>query len=156
RSANNTIVEHLRASGHLYHHHLFTHSYPHDWRSKTPVIFRATEQWFVGVDRPFGGRNGSTLRERAMHAVDPQQGSVRFVPEWGRNRLRGMLESRPDWCLSRQRSWGLPIPAFETRDGAIIMTPASIRAVAQRFAEAGSDAWFLESPAELLQHWCPQ
>jgi len=147
--ANGEIVEHLRRSGHLFHDHRFTHSYPHDWRSKTPVIFRATEQWFVGVDRP-SGHEAKSLRELALGATAT---NVRFLPEWGRNRMRGMLESRPDWCLSRQRSWGLPIPAFRTADGTVVLTPATVRAVAAVFGERGSDAWFTESPSTLLAGW---
>jgi isoleucyl-tRNA synthetase len=147
--ANKEITESLRASGHLFFDHAFSHSYPHDWRSKTPVIFRATEQWFVGVDLPMK-RDGKTLRGRALEAVADEVG---FTPEWGRNRLRGMLESRPDWCISRQRSWGLPIPAFRMADGTTFLTSASVRAIAKRFAEKGSDAWFQESPAELLSHY---
>lgn len=143
--ANPKVVEHLRESGHLFHDHLFTHSYPHDWRGKTPVIFRATEQWFISVDRAFGG--GGSLRERAVEAASSQ---VNFVPAWGRNRMLGMLESRPDWCLSRQRSWGLPIPSFMTPNGDTFMTPASVRAVGGVFRERGSDAWFAETPAQLL------
>ena len=154
--ANKEVVEHLRQSGHLYHDHAFTHSYPHDWRSKTPVIFRATEQWFIGVDRPTR-RDGRSLRALALDATGKgsAQGGVDFVPAWGRNRMRGMLESRPDWCISRQRAWGLPIPAFRTADGQVLLTPASVRAVAKRFREKGSDAWFTEGPAELLAHWNP-
>jgi isoleucyl-tRNA synthetase len=154
--ANKEVVEHLRQSGHLYHDHVFTHSYPHDWRSKTPVIFRATEQWFIGVDRPTR-RDGRSLRALALDATGKgsAQGGVDFVPAWGRNRMRGMLESRPDWCISRQRAWGLPIPAFRTADGEVLLTPASVRAVAKRFREKGSDAWFTEGPAELLSHWNP-
>ncbi len=148
-TANAEVAERLRASGHLFYDHKFMHSYPHDWRSKTPVIFRATEQWFVGVDVPVK-RDGKTLRQRALEAITNEVG---FTPEWGRNRLRGMLESRPDWCISRQRSWGLPIPAFRTPDGKTFLTPASVRAVAKRFAEKGSDAWFQESPADLLSHY---
>ncbi|MFM8639994.1 MAG: class I tRNA ligase family protein, partial [Planctomycetota bacterium] len=100
--ANKEVVEHLRQSGHLYHDHVFTHSYPHDWRSKTPVIFRATEQWFIGVDRPTR-REGRSLRALALEATGKgsAEGGVDFVPARGRNRMRGMLESRPDWCISR-------------------------------------------------------
>jgi len=146
-AANEVVIEHLRKSGHLFHAHELVHSYPHDWRSRTPVIFRSTEQWFVSVDGPVRGREAS-LRSMAISAARQR---VRFVPEWGRNRMCGMLESRPDWCLSRQRAWGLPIPAFTMADGSVLMTPASVRAVALAFAARGSDAWFQETPAQLLE-----
>jgi len=149
--ANEEIARRLRDEGRLFHSHRFTHSYPHDWRGKTPVIFRATEQWFVLVDERRRSRGGS-LRELALHATADE---VRFIPEWGRNRMRGMLESRPDWCISRQRSWGLPIPAFETPDGEALLTSASVRAVADRVRQKGSDCWFAESPAELLASYNP-
>ncbi|MGA1057722.1 MAG: isoleucine--tRNA ligase [Phycisphaerales bacterium] len=142
---NKLVVETLERSGHLAAAVSIRHSYPHDWRSKTPVIFRATEQWFVAVDRPLA-RDGRTLRDLAVSGA----AEISFVPEWGRNRFRGMLESRPDWCISRQRAWGLPIPAFRDRHGAILMTPASVRAVAKAFREGGSDRWFTDSPTQLL------
>ncbi|MEC8733770.1 MAG: class I tRNA ligase family protein, partial [Planctomycetota bacterium] len=148
--ANPRVTERLRESGHLFHDHMFTHSYPHDWRAKTPVIFRATEQWFIGVDRAFDG--GGSLRDRARHSVESE---VSFVPEWGRNRMLGMLDSRPDWCLSRQRAWGLPIPAFRQPDGSVFLTAASVRAIAGVFRARGSDAWFLETPAQLLADYDP-
>ncbi|XAM01691.1 isoleucine--tRNA ligase [Phycisphaeraceae bacterium D3-23] len=147
--ANEQVVDHLRESGHLFHANKFMHSYPHDWRGKKPVIFRATEQWFIGVDKPYGDQ--SALRDAAMSEAADR---VKFLPEWGRNRMRGMLESRPDWCISRQRSWGLPIPAFFNQ-GDVLLTAASVRAVAQVFAEKGSDAWFYMSAEELLQHYDP-
>ncbi len=151
---NDLVVDRLRASGHLFHAEQFSHSYPHDWRGKSPVIFRATEQWFVDVNKSFdvAGTSG-TMRERAL---DVTAEGVGFIPQWGKNRMRGMLDSRPDWCLSRQRAWGLPIPAFyppKGIEGEPLLTPASVRAVAQLFREKGSDAWFFTAPDELLVHY---
>ncbi|MEM8962161.1 MAG: isoleucine--tRNA ligase [Acidobacteriota bacterium] len=150
--ANPIITEHLRDSGHLYHHEDYPHSYPHDWRSKTPVIFRCTEQWFIGVDRPTA-RDDKSLRQLALDAT---RNDVAFYPGWGRDRLASMLESRPDWCISRQRSWGLPIPAFRRPDGSLLLTTATVRAVGEAFAKEGSDAWFLRDPADLLATWDAQ
>ncbi len=147
--ANKTVTDRLAESGHLFHQNLFTHSYPHDWRGKSPVIFRATEQWFVGVDTP-ARRNNASLREAAFQAADKD---IAFIPEWGRNRMRAMLETRPDWCISRQRSWGLPIPAFHGPDGQVLLTAASVRAIADVVREKGSDCWFTDSPADLLKNY---
>src|SRR3954464_5514872 len=148
--ANPLIIQKLRDLDVLFDTRPITHSYPHDWRSKTPTIFRATEQWFVAMDKPFRVESepeAKTLRQRGVEACTSR---VEFIPAWGRNRMLGMLESRPDWCISRQRAWGLPIPVFYNEQGEALLTPASVRAVAQRFGEKGSDAWFTDSPADLL------
>ena len=155
--ANSTILERLAEAGLLAHTEKIRHSYPHDWRSKGPTIFRATEQWFISVDRPLADGSGS-LRARALEVCGKEraEGGIEFVPGWGRSRIVGMLESRPDWCISRQRAWGLPIPVFYNQEGEPLLTPRSVRAVGAAFREHGSDSWFTLPPDRLLPGYHPE
>ncbi|MCD6393565.1 MAG: isoleucine--tRNA ligase [Planctomycetes bacterium] len=139
------VNDHLRSIGLLVSEEKMLHSYPHCWRSKMPVIFRATEQWFVGVDREIPSA-GKSLRNLALDQI----GGVKWIPSWGEKRIRGMLESRPDWCISRQRVWGLPIPAFTNSQGMSLLTAESVLAVAKHIGQKGSDSWFTDSPKEIL------
>ena len=118
----------------------YSHSYPHCWRSKTPVVFRALDQWFVGIDR-------DGLRTRALQAID----AVEWVPATGVKRIRGAVENRPDWCISRQRNWGVPLPAFFTDDGDALLNADVIRALADKVAAHGTDIWFTQSTEALLE-----
>jgi isoleucyl-tRNA synthetase len=141
-----TIVNnYLKDKGLLFAQDEITHSYPHCWRSKGPVIFRATEQWFVSVDKELPGLRKS-LRDLALQGVK----DVKWIPAWGQKRIEGMLESRPDWCISRQRSWGLPLPVFVNGSGQALLTKDSVLAVAKHIAEHGSDSWFTDSPRQII------
>jgi len=123
-----------------------THSYPHCWRTHKPVIFRATKQWFIAMDKPYG-KNNKTLRENALEALD----SITFYPEHGKNRLRSMIENRPDWCISRQRDWGVPIAFFRNKlTDEIIYDEKVLNYVAMIFETRGADAWYDLSIEELL------
>ncbi len=145
--ANPIIIELLRSQGALYHQQPLVHSYPHCWRCKKPVIFRATDQWFIQVDR-------DGLRERTLEEID----RVGWFPRWGQARIESMVQNRPDWCISRQRSWGVPIPAFGCQDcGHLLLTAASVRHVRDLFRQHGADAWYTLNVDELLppQASCP-
>ncbi len=122
----------------------YKHSYPHSWRSKAKIIYRCTPQWFVPMDRDLS--DGGTLRSRAMGEIE----RVRFVPERGRNRIRAMVEGRPDWVLSRQRAWGVPITLFVRKDGTYLQDPAVNRRVVDAIREGGVDAWDEARKAEFL------
>ncbi len=146
RKADVKVIEALRETGTLLHTAAFEHSYPHCWRHKTPVVFRATPQWFIPMDEAPAG--GQSLRAGASAAC----ADVRWVPAWGRERIEGMLAGRPDWCVSRQRNWGVPIAVFVHRDSGELhpRTAEHIEAVACRIERDGIQAWFELDAATLL------
>jgi isoleucyl-tRNA synthetase len=144
--ANKKVIDALAAAGKLIARGRLKHQYPHSWRSKKPVIFRNTPQWFVHMDRDIES-NGDTLRARSLYAID----KTRFVPAAGKNRLRGMIENRPDWVLSRQRAWGVPITVFVHKETGSLLPGANmqgsialIKRIRKAFREEGADAWFAE------------
>jgi isoleucyl-tRNA synthetase len=145
RDANPTIIEWLRERGALVAAGSTQHSYPHCWRCKQPVIFRATEQWFVSMDRATEGV--TPLREGALKAI----GEVEWIPGWSVNRISSMVADRPDWCISRQRAWGVPIPVFTcVACGETVATDQTFDAVIHLFETEGADAWFIREPSEYL------
>ncbi|RKX48980.1 MAG: isoleucine--tRNA ligase [Thermotogae bacterium] len=146
--ANPVIVEDLKNSGHLLGEGKITHSYPHCWRCKKPIIFRATEQWFVDID-------ANDLRKKALDEIKKTD----WHPAWGENRITAMVQDRPDWCISRQRSWGIPIPAFKCADcGEVILDGNLIDHFASIVEEKGTDVWFLYDVERLLPegYSCPK
>ncbi len=141
-NANDLVIKALIETNTLFARGRLKHSYPHSWRSKKPVIFRNTPQWFVYMDKDF--TDGSTLRSRALKAID----DTRFVPAAGQNRLRAMIEQRPDWVLSRQRAWGVPICIFVDEHGNILQDDGVNARILEAFEQEGADAWFAEGARE--------
>ncbi|TBV14924.1 isoleucine--tRNA ligase [Stutzerimonas kirkiae] len=144
--ANPNIVAKLDEVGALLKHEVISHSYMHCWRHKTPLVYRATAQWFVGMDKQ--PKQGATLRERSLAAIE----QTAFVPAWGQARLHSMIAGRPDWCISRQRNWGVPIPFFTHKESGELhpRTAELMEEVAKRVEQEGIEAWFKLDAAELL------
>ncbi len=148
KDANTRVIDKLAEAGAMIARGRITHSYPHSWRSKAPLIYRNTPQWFAAIDRPLNdgmGDYGSTIRERALASIDRL---VKFTPPAGRNRLHAMIETRPDWVLSRQRAWGVPLTCFVRKgakpddEGFLLRDPAVNARIREAFEAEGADAWY--------------
>ncbi|OIO59232.1 MAG: isoleucine--tRNA ligase [Verrucomicrobia bacterium CG_4_10_14_3_um_filter_43_23] len=137
--ANEAVLKLLTENNALLHQEKCHHTYPYCWRSKTPVIYRALDQWFVSLDK-------SNVRTRALEVID----QVTWIPDWGKNRITGAVTNRPDWCISRQRTWGVPIPCFYDEAGNALMDSKVILALADKIEKGGTDIWFSKSAEELL------
>ncbi|MDR2806834.1 MAG: isoleucine--tRNA ligase [Puniceicoccales bacterium] len=138
--ANEIVIDQLKKVNALLAVDQCVHQYPHCWRSKTPIIFRAMDQWFIALDK-------DGLRERVQQAI----GQVKWIPEYGEHRIRGSVAARPDWCISRQRSWGVPLPVFFDEENNALLDAAVSRGLAKKFEQWGSNFWFDHSAAEILE-----